>query len=444
MTKPLLTTPQQVLTAARYVVQSKLMPYFALSVQNCIPVWCPGLGSIAISEGMHLLIDPAIWVEWYKAHGIETCGWVLIHEVNHVLRGHADRTRKLGVGPENLGTANTCKDWEINDDIPDARDNLPTGYCCLPADGGQERGKMWEQYYLSLPTRIDVHPTANADGSQRAPEDGGTCGSGSTGVPIPQEAGLPGAKAPDGTPIPQGRSKADVRRIQQGTAKAIQDHAAGRGDVPEGIARWASEQLRPATIPWQELLRSAGRDCIASVAGHVDYSYDRPSRRQAGVGFGVGFPVMPRMVTPIPDILIAIDTSGSMSEKALVAALGEVNGVLQGHRATVTVCSCDAAVHTLTRVTSIADAAKALVGGGGTDFRPVFEKIAGMTKKPHALFFFTDGDGIAPPTAPPGYSVTWCLVDGHGPAVMPYDGQGNDVAYGKVIKIPSLEDKPAE
>jgi predicted metal-dependent peptidase len=51
-----------------------------------------------------------------------------------------------------------------------------------------------------------------------------------------------------------------------------------------------------------------------------------------------------------------------------------------------------------------------LVGGGGTDFRPVFHWLEAQGVRPDLLVFFTDAEGQFPPDEP-NFPVIW-LVKG--------------------------------
>ena len=81
----------------------------------------------------------------------------------------------------------------------------------------------------------------------------------------------------------------------------------------------------------------------------------------------------------MPRVAVVVDTSGSMGEDDLAAALAEISGVLKEvgvGRERVAALSCDADAHTVHRVTS-ADQVE-LLGGGGTDMR------VGLTAALHA------------------------------------------------------------
>jgi len=109
--------------------------------------------------------------------------------------------------------------------------------------------------------------------------------------------------------------------------------------------------------------------------------------------------------------VVAIDTSGSISQDQLTKALSEIWGLAQAFRSVrLFLMTCDADVWDTMELKN-GNKAKLLKmkmrGGGGTDFRPVFKKI----KKEYqnlidCLVFFTDGYGDFPDKKP-FYPVYW-------------------------------------
>jgi predicted metal-dependent peptidase len=136
---------------------------------------------------------------------------------------------------------------------------------------------------------------------------------------------------------------------------------------------------------------------VAWASGAVDYTYQRPSRRQAALGPVV----LPRLRQPVPRVAVVIDTSGSMGNDQLAAALAELTGVLRavgigGNR--VTVLSCDTAVHAARSVASISEVR--LFGGGGTDTRVGIEAAMAGPVAPNFIVVLTDGLTRWPEQAP--------------------------------------------
>jgi predicted metal-dependent peptidase len=188
-------------------------------------------------------------------------------------------------------------------------------------------------------------------------------------------------------------------------------HQRNRGSLPVGWRRWADQILEPV-VDWRRVLAGAIREAVAWAAGAVDYTYRRPSRRTAALR-GV---VLPSLRRPMPAVAIVIDTSGSMGEDDLAAALAEVTGVLRevgvgGNR--VTVLSCDAGVQTTARVTSAQQVT--LAGGGGTDMRAGIQAALTLPDRPAIVIVLTDG--VTPwPTAPSSARVIAALIGADPPS----------------------------
>jgi predicted metal-dependent peptidase len=69
---------------------------------------------------------------------------------------------------------------------------------------------------------------------------------------------------------------------------------------------------------------------------------------------------------------------------------------------------------------------KGAPGGGGTDFRPVFDEIAKMGLEPDALVYLTDGYGAFPSVAP-SFTVIWGNISAPGSVKYP---------FGDVVDVP--------
>ncbi len=70
-----------------------------------------------------------------------------------------------------------------------------------------------------------------------------------------------------------------IELLRIGVAADIQRHQANEpGSVPAGWVRWA-ETVLPSRIDWRRVLAAEVRRAVAAIAGNVDYTYQRPSRR---------------------------------------------------------------------------------------------------------------------------------------------------------------------
>jgi hypothetical protein len=189
----------------------------------------------------------------------------------------------------------------------------------------------------------------------------------------------------------EGLSSAAADLVKVAAARAVQQElqssGGGRGTMPAGLARWAARQLAPAVVPWPKVLRAAVRRAVEDQAGQVHHSWRRPNRRAPK---GV---LLPTLRAPKIAVDLLIDTSGSMGEDDLAAALSETRAVLRRTGARVRVLCCDAAATAPRPVRSISDVT--LTGGGGTDLRVGIDAALAARPAANVIVAFTDSPGIS-------------------------------------------------
>lgn len=428
------------LGTARLII-CRRFPFFTAGIHALIFREAPGLGTFAVAPNLVCRFDPAVVEEW----SVEEIAGVILHEWFHPTRRHHLRREALAADPRDWNVAGDC---EINDDILAAGLKLPAG-CITPASLSQalgvnpplKEGLLAEEYYEAIVRARQQQQKGGGKGSggeagdqqggdqqggdQQEGKDGsggrgsgredsgekpqpgkGWCGGGA-GRPVPGEPG-PGEDEGDAP----GRSEAEVGRAARQVAEAMKEHAAtkGRGSCPAGWLRWADDQIAPPKVPWQTKLARAARAAVQYRAGMVDYTYGAPAREQWGVGIGPGKPVLPSFHAPVPRVAVGVDTSGSMGTAEVTVAVREANGILRAVGANVAFLACDAQVHEQREVRSWKEILPLLKGGGGTDFRPLFDAVDRMRHRPDVFVFVTDGLGPAPEQPPKGVSVIWLLV----------------------------------
>ena len=162
---------------------------------------------------------------------------------------------------------------------------------------------------------------------------------------------------------------------------------------------------------WQQVLAAAVRRGVADVAGRVDFSYRKPSRRSSVSGDVI----LPSLRQPLPKVAMVLDTSGSMNDGMLAQSLAEVGGVLRSlgvaGRQLDIIC-CDAEAFEAQKVMRAHDVK--LLGGGGTDMGAGLAKAAELRPKPDLIVVLTDGHTPWPPAAPKGIRVIVGLMDQRG------------------------------
>ena len=311
------------------------------------------LPTMGVDKYWRCYINP----EFVDQIGIKQAAGVLVHEVYHLISNHAERSKNYAADHQ---IWNIAGDMAINQDLRSNGIELPE-WVIYPQNFNQQDGELAETYYDQL-----------IKDAIKIPGDYVAEGSGATGEEETWEKGKG-----DGT---DGTSEAKGEMVRRQVAKDIERHP---GSVPGGLARWANEHLNPI-VDWQTKLSSAIRGQISKAAGMVDYTYSQRSRRSALFGDFI----MPRMVKPIPDVSVLIDTSGSMNDDDLGRAMAETQSILAALGNPITVYTADTEVHTNQQVFDVS--AIKMVGGGGTDMDRAINEVADAGS-PWLLVVITDG-----------------------------------------------------
>ena len=327
-------------------------------------------------------------------------GLVLHEDEGHKLHRHLEIWQWMYEIDPHL--ANCACDYVINIKIVD--DNRQDGFATLPEGGLVDerfRGMDSAQVFNILRKEQDEQSQDDQDGDSQDNESEGdgepssSPGGGSAGL---DEHDWEGA---------QSLSDEDKRELARDIDEAIRQGAMAAGKMGGTGNRDLDELLQPQ-IDWREVLR----EFIQNTCAGNDYStYARPNRRLMSQGI-----IMPSGISEqVGELVIAIDTSGSIGQRELTAFLSEVKGV------------CDTVKPDKLRLlywgsSVVGDEAYDMhdldnlvkstkpMGGGGTDVNCVTQYMADEGIKPQACIVLTDGylySGWGDWTCP----VLWAILD---------------------------------
>ena len=345
---------------------------------------------------------------YFDAHPDEREG-ILLHEIQHVLLGHLTDTKFHVVSyPRVMELA-----MEISADEPIAH--------LLPKNGleievfarhGIAPGQSTLERYRLLAEAVRSGRLCMQDfwfSGMRDTHRPGRCGSSAAGLGDLLDARSDGASERNWNrhgdwALGPPSSRARLERMKRAIAEHLRGERGGDDDpfhdptqqrIAKELQRVVFDTGVRSTVDWRRALQQAfPRRRL------VQPSYLRPNRRFPDrVGEIPGRIRRP----PRPALLVAIDTSGSMTGDVLDRVASEVRR-LAAH-ARLTIVECDAAVH---RVYPLGARVGPFVGGGDTDFGPVFDEA----RDPRAfegLVYFTDGKGTMP-DAPPALPMLWALT----------------------------------
>jgi predicted metal-dependent peptidase len=358
------------------------------------------------TDGRHIVYSPA-FANSLQPTELEA---VLAHEVLHCALGHHCRR-----GQRDPRLWNEAADLAINPLLIANGFSLPAGALIDP----DFEDLSAEEIYARLFERNDDSSSSPKTQLPQPQDAGGGATSPQQGSPSaqPSESGSCDKSAENGQtapPRPGGFGEVLDATGEDGTSasaaeKSRQEHewniAAGQamrsakacGHEPASLDRPLSES-RETKQDWRTILR----DFIAARTPS-DYRWSPPNRRY--VASGLYLPSVER--AGLGTIVIGVDTSGSIGRGELEQFAGEISAIAdEAQPEAIHVIYCDAAVRSCQEFKASEPIHLEPKGGGGTDFRPVFEWVEENGILPVCLIYLTDLCCHSYPPVPE-YPVLW-------------------------------------
>lgn len=357
-------TVEDYLNHAKITLMSKsvFLSTICLSLKHEFTEDIPTAGT----NGLSILYNPTFFASLTAP---ERAG-LLAHEVWHVAFNHLTR-----VGDRDKLIWNYAGDYVINLMLTDSGYTIP-------------KGGLYDTQYANMATE-EVYEKIKKD----SPEEHGGSNFMEDLLDPP-----PGMKASD---VASNVTDVIVRA-------QLQSRIAGKdkGEIPNEISRAIDELINPK-LPWNQILMRFLTDMVKD-----DYTWSRPNRRF--------FPnhYLPSQHSPtIGEVVVAIDTSGSVSLEELTEMLSEVECIRDTFKPEkLTIIDCDYKIHNEFKIKqhdNILDLK--FTGDGGTSFQPVIDYCD--ERNPEVLIYFTDlyADDVVPVG---DYPVLWICTSDHSPASM--------------------------
>jgi predicted metal-dependent peptidase len=186
-----------------------------------------------------------------------------------------------------------------------------------------------------------------------------------------------------------------------------------RGLLPGQLVEWIDSlfELPEPVTDWKSYFKR--------FVSSSDKVFTKKSRNK----YNKRFPGNPALkIKRKKNILVAIDTSGSVGKDDLVEFLGQLMHIHKtGHE--VTVIECDAQITNKFKYDGSREIQ--ITGRGGTDFQPAIDYFNAHIQTYNTLVFFTDG--YAPPPTKPKRPMLWVITS---------DGERDTKEFpGKVVYI---------
>ncbi len=173
-----------------------------------------------------------------------------------------------------------------------------------------------------------------------------------------------------------------------------------QGELPKDFKRLFPE-LFIDTIDWRSELHR-----YLNLHAKEDYQFFPPNKKYIHQGFA-----LPSLKSELLKIVVAIDSSGSIDIELLATFFGHFQSIMESFKSyEIDLIECDAKIQNH-RVFYPGDMIEhKAVGGGGTDFRPVFEYVKKEIYDARIVIYFTDGIGSFPEDIP-DIDVLWVMPE---------------------------------
>jgi len=193
------------------------------------------------------------------------------------------------------------------------------------------------------------------------------------------------------------------------------------GKSPAGMERFFEKSLFPENN-WRAILYKFINKSITQ-----NSNFNRPNRRFISRGI-----YMPSKIKENMDIVLAIDTSGSIGEKLLNEFYRELITVRDSFaNINITILTCDADIQEVITIKNHETPEIEMRGGGGTSFKPVFNWIEDNKPNAKILIYLTDLYGDFPEYEVSNCRTLWAV---------PKASEGMEIPFGEKLVIDNSEE----
>lgn len=341
-------------------------------MRRCLNKTLPAVAGVRIKNQIELHINPDKFEELSPEERVA----VLRHECEHVLRDHIPRIKELApeifndskdpadqiISGMKFKCLNVAADCAINGNMK----NMPK-WAVFPKNFDLPAGETTEWYLEKLKTHEKMSNLTKFDEHSLWKES------------FDQDKEI---------------LKEKIRQVVNKAANKTR--SAGKMTSENELA---VDQLNNAIVNWKDQLK---RFVARSVESKTEFTRKKRNRR-----YGVMYPG--NIKVEELHIGVAIDTSGSVSDKALIQFMSEIGNIAK--YAKVTVVEADSEI----KNSYIYDSKKKyeMKGRGGTAYQPAFD-FFNKLRHIDGLIYFGDMDSSDTPVKPK-YPVLWAIIGNQQP-----------------------------
>lgn len=402
-----------------WLVKNK--PFFGFVAMHLNFIEKPEIPTCAVDKNGNFYYNP----KFVDGLSKDEVRGVVLHELLHVILDHFNRK-----GNRDAMIFNYATDSVINYKIN--KEGLSIPKCAINPDRngilkifGKDytvKNKSAEKFYNEIYDDFKKQMQQGNSSSGNGSGDSSSSGDGMKGFDEhiykpKEENGSSGNNKEDGKKIKKGMTSKDWKDIM---AKAKTMVSKSKGDSA-GHGEEIIDEIMQPKISWQSKLRQLVKDYIP-----FDYTFQRPSRKSYYIDA-----YLPSTEKEKVEVIVNIDSSGSMSKEDLTRAVSEVIGIRNSYQnLKIILLYSDTKVYDPIEMENPSPeeiASHRPKGRGGTDHRPVFKFIE--ENYPHArlVVCMTDGQTDFPDKVP-NINTIWCLIGS-------WRASKDEIPFGEVIVV---------
>lgn len=333
------------------------------------------LATVPMMQGFKMYFNPYLYLECNKTEMIA----LFKHEIYHIMYGHHQRERELR-DKYTTTSVNMALDISVNQFV----NNMPPESYRLERINREffvnlEADCAIEVYTEEIEKILKEKVKEKSDGKD---DNLGSAIDISKAHEAWEESDI------NKDSIKQMTKKIAVSSMTDNSPKDIKALVASMTEVPQ--------------ISWESELKKV----LPTIRAGQKKTITRRNRRQPE-----RLDIRGTLPNSIPEVIVAIDISASMSEPEIHKIMIEILDIAQNRTNKITVIECDNEIRRVYEMKSKKDIKKRISDNGSTRFSPVFKYLSDNKLRNQILIYFTDGVGESELTVKPiTKNVIWVLT----------------------------------
>ena len=400
--------------------------YFLMNMSFRANFYCRSIAGIKLNTYPPVFESNPLLLCGFKLKEIV---FIVCHEIEHIILNHPAEMAKANPtnDPKIFEKFNYAADASVNDRLEYEIENENRTFMTALEGGiysktfakifGLKKVRPLESYYYYFELIKNKDKCNNDDDQQ---DDSGSDDNYSAEreeIITSENCGIPedhnweaGEDAEDITAV--------IREFINASSEMMDDEI--RGLMPAHFLEQVRLINEPNKISWKKILKKY----VGTINAGKLKTRTRLNRRQPN-----RYDISGEMSDKVLKIVVAIDTSASVTGREIAMIFNEIFAILAKRRYVITVIECDSEIQRIYTVRKSGDVQTNVAGRGGTCFTPVIEYVNSERYfRDSLLIYFTDGYGESRIPRPLTYRNLW-VITGHKNELSVKDPFGTVVAF---------------